>query len=169
MKKTIAWILAVTVLLATGITPAKAASEEEDDVGVYVIYTSRNKNEAELENVSSVKAYTSSRVHDLSASNMPYDFTIAVNGSNQTGLFKTNTTKVYVMVDPYADCYLKVELLDSNGNSLAERTLSIRLSDERVPTVTFTNLTASKNYKVKITNYSQIKVRVGGGVRDSFF
>lgn len=70
---------------------------------------------------------------------------------------------------PYDDCYLKVEILDSNGTSLAERTLSIKLSDERTPTVTFTNLTASKNYKVRITNYSQKEVLVGGGIRDSFF
>lgn len=171
MKRLIACILAATMVMVMGTTPARAI--EADDVGVYVIYTSRKDNLIKLENEAEAKVssstYASSRVHDLSESNLPYNFTLAADESDQTELFRTNTTKAYVLVDPYDDCYLKVEILDSNGTSLAERTLSIKLSDERTPTVTFTNLTASKNYKVRITNYSQKEVLVGGGIRDSFF
>lgn len=102
MKRLIACILAATMVMVMGTTPARAI--EADDVGVYVIYTSRKDNLIKLENEAEAKVssstYASSRVHDLSESNLPYNFTLAADESDQTELFRTNTTKAYVLVDP---------------------------------------------------------------------
>ncbi len=166
MKKKIAWILAVAIFMVMGATPANAL--EVDDVGVYVFYTPKDLTNRSAINMSS-SAYSNNEVHDLSDSKLFFNFTLSADGSDRTGLFKTNTTNAYVALDAVvsSDWYVKVELLNSSGTSIAEKTLAVYASDERITHVKFTNLTSSKSYNVKITNLSQMKLNIAGNVNET--
>ena len=164
MKKFYA--LCISLIMLINCVPVPAAAAESDLVGVSVFYQEWGEFvpvfEDEMYGLS-----TTADVHDLEDSNMTIYTTISGEGTFQTGLCKTNTTKIYVGFDLNRDASVKIELLDSAGNSLAEKTLTYYILDERTPTVKFTNLTSSKNYRVRITNNSQNQIKVTGSVRDS--
>lgn len=169
MKKISALIMSFFVLVSCFLLPTAALSVEDIPVGVSVSYRDWIDGHPFFEESSMCGIFAVTAVHDLSNSNMPIYMTLPGEASNQTGLCKTNTTKIYVSIDLDRDASIKVELLDSSGNSLAETTFTYYLADERTPTVTFTNLTSSKNYRIKITNNSQRQITVFAGARDSLF
>lgn len=166
MKKFYA--LFISFIMLVNCMPLPAAAAEPDPVGVSVIYQDWGESVPVFEDAM-YGLSTTADVHNLEDSNMTIYTTISGEGTFQTGLCKTNTTKIYVEFDLNRDASVKIELLDSAGNSLAETTLTYYLLDERTPTIKFTNLTSSKNYSIKITNNSQNQIKVLGSVRDSLF
>lgn len=171
MKKFYALCISFVMLISCISLPVSAAETgaETGSVGVSVFYQEWSDSTPVFDKNEMYGLATSDDVHDLSDSNMTIYWTLPGEGSLQSGLCKTNTTIICVGFDLNRDASVKVELLDSSGNSLAETTLTYYIADGRTPTVKFTNLTSTKNYRVKITNNSQNQVIVVGSVRDSVF
>lgn len=165
MKKIILWILTLCIVVSTCIFPVSAS--ETNSVGVSVIYT-------EKKHITPDNAYydhgdntRSSAVHDLSDSIISIYRTLDAENSWTSSLCKTNTTRIYVPIEADQRVSFTVELLDSENDSINETTFTYDPIDERSPTVVFTNLTASKTYRVRITNNNQYSVVVFGAIRDS--
>lgn len=166
MKRFCALCMSLFMFIGCISLPAAATeiNSEPAEVGVFLFY---QDGPLVFDGTEVFISPRSETVHDLSDSTLSLDWTIPGEGSLQSSLCKTNTTKIYVSVDLNRDASIKVELLDSEGNSLAETTFTFYLLDEKTPTVKFTNLTSSKNYRIKITNNSQNQIHLYGGIRDS--
>ena len=174
MKKSLSLFLVLTVCMSLCILPS-SAKEMDENVGVIVNYnedysaldapTVGNIDDEPYCQYAVAKAKT---VHDLSDGSLSFDWTLRAESSKTSSeLLKTNTTKITVVVATDDRVSLTIELLNSNGVSLNETTITPGNYEIGRPTsVTFTNLTASKNYSIKMTNNSQVSVQATGVFKD---
>ncbi len=164
MRRVYALGLVFAIFISCICFPAFATEQDtESAVGVSLSFQKWDKPPVFSEMPSMSRG---SGVFDLSDGNLTIYCTISGEGFNKTQLCKTNTTKIYVYIDLNRDASVKVELLNSSGTSLAEKTFTYHMTDEKTAVVKFTNLTSSQNYRVKITNNSQRQINVSGCVTD---
>lgn len=172
MKKFCTLCISLLLIVSYFSFPVSAHTmcDNEEEVGVSIFYQEWGDDTPDFDNADTTESVVrSNAVHNLADSNFSIYWTVGASGVKTTNLVKTNTTKIYVGIDLNKDASVTVELLDGQGNSLAEKTFTYYMTDERTATVKFTNLTASKTYRVKITNNSQKQIMVMGSVRDSAF
>lgn len=163
MKKMISLFLALAACMALCVAPASAADCDSSMSDMATIHL--QVDEATLEN-----ATRASTVFDLSDGNYDVDNTIRADGGTyRSSLLKTNTQKIYVMLYCYPRSSLTIELLDSSGNSLQEVTTTVCPDPQEYSTISFKNLTSSKNYRVRVTNNGQSDCTITGIIKDSLF
>lgn len=160
MKKMISLFLALTACMALCVAPASAAecNSEMDDESIVCIQTYA----ATAENASAVASV------DLSDGDYDIDMTVRSESTKKTPYFKTNTTKIFLVVYSEPTASYTVELEDSDGGSTQVSTQTIYGPTGNYTYFKFPNLTSSKIYRLVITNNSQRDCRLCGSVKDSY-